>query len=102
MSRHTEHILARLGLALAVLLPARAGAQDPALFVRPQVAPDEVDFEGLTSLSLGSGARRRRDRGVLEPRGTELPGPAGVLRGRHPQPLRTRRAGRRAERPAAG
>jgi hypothetical protein len=57
MSRNTEHILAGLGLALAVLLPTRAGAQDPALFVRPQVAPDEVDFEGLTSLSLGSGAR---------------------------------------------
>jgi long-subunit fatty acid transport protein len=34
-----------------------ASAQDPSPIIRPQVAPDEIDFEGLTSLSLGSGAR---------------------------------------------
>lgn len=39
------------------LFPVLAGAQAPQPIVRPQVAPDEIDFEGLTSLSLGSGAR---------------------------------------------
>jgi hypothetical protein len=41
----------------ACVLAAPAGAQQPQPIVRPQVAPDEIDFEGLASLSLGSGAR---------------------------------------------
>jgi long-subunit fatty acid transport protein len=46
----------RVGLALAAwVLPALAAAQAP--LVTPDVPPDEVDFEGFTSLSLGSGAR---------------------------------------------
>jgi long-chain fatty acid transport protein len=56
--RSTDAVVRSLLLACAVLAPASAGAQDPsALVTPPQVAPDEVDFEGLTSLSLGSGAR---------------------------------------------
>lgn len=48
----------RLALAcLSCLVPGMATAQDPSPIMRPQVAPDEIDFEGLTSLSLGSGAR---------------------------------------------
>lgn len=38
-------------------LPALGYAQAPQTILRPAIAPDEVDFEGLTSLSLGSGAR---------------------------------------------
>lgn len=59
MRRPTDHaVLRTLLLACCALLPAVAGAQDPsALVTPPNVAPDEVDFEGLTSLSLGSGAR---------------------------------------------
>jgi len=50
--------LTRVALAgLGLLVPRVGGAQEPSPIVRPQVAPDEIDFEGLTSLSLGSGAR---------------------------------------------
>jgi hypothetical protein len=49
--------LLALGASLAVLRSAPAAAQAPPIQERPQIAPDEVDFEGLTSLSLGSGAR---------------------------------------------
>jgi hypothetical protein len=48
------------GLMLAVagsLAPDILTAQEAEPIMRPQVAPDEIDFEGLTSLSLGSGAR---------------------------------------------
>jgi hypothetical protein len=49
---------ARLALVgLCCLVPVMGSAQEPPAIVRPQVAPDEIDFEGLTSLSLGSGAR---------------------------------------------
>ncbi|MET0553414.1 MAG: hypothetical protein ABW221_10290 [Vicinamibacteria bacterium] len=58
MPRSTDLLLRTLLLAWAALAPAAVGAQDPsALATPPQVAPDEIDFEGLTSLSLGSGAR---------------------------------------------
>jgi hypothetical protein len=49
---------ARLVLAgFSILAPELGSAQAPSPVIRPQVAPDEIDFEGLTSLSLGSGAR---------------------------------------------
>jgi long-chain fatty acid transport protein len=41
----------------AVLVPASASAQTPVPTPPPAFAPDEKDFEGLTSLALGSGAR---------------------------------------------
>jgi hypothetical protein len=56
--RSTDTLLRMLLVACAALAPGAAVAQDPsALVTPPQVAPDEIDFEGLTSLSLGSGAR---------------------------------------------
>ena len=52
------HVRQRLLLVVATcLVPSIGAAQVPPTIVRPSVAPDEVDFEGLTSLSLGSGAR---------------------------------------------
>ena len=56
MRRSTDALIRTLLLAGAALAPASVAAQAP-LIARPSVAPDEVDFEGLTSLSLGSGAR---------------------------------------------
>jgi hypothetical protein len=62
VSRSREASARALGTRLALALvpcftPVLAAAQEPQPIVRPQVAPDEIDFEGLTSLSLGSGAR---------------------------------------------
>ena len=59
MPRSTDARIRTLLLACAALCPAAVGAQDPSAPVAPPVvvAPDEVDFEGLTSLSLVSGAR---------------------------------------------
>lgn len=58
MRRSCAALCRALLIAGAALAPAAAAAQDPsALATTPTVAPDEVDFEGLTSLSLGSGAR---------------------------------------------
>ena len=42
-------------VTVACFLPALVAAQPPV--VTPDVPPDEIDFEGFTSLSLGSGAR---------------------------------------------
>ena len=45
-------------LFLAVLLASGpAAAQAPPIQAQPDVPPDEIDFEGFTSLALGSGAR---------------------------------------------
>ena len=44
-------------LVLLAALGSRAEAQVPAPTPQPIIAADEKDFEGLTSLSLGSGAR---------------------------------------------
>jgi len=55
--RSTDALIRSLLLAGAALAPAGVAAQAPVIARPPSVAPDEVDFEGLTSLSLGSGAR---------------------------------------------
>jgi hypothetical protein len=55
--RSTDVLLRTIVLAATALAPAGAGAQEPVTARPISVAPDEVDFEGLTSLSLGSGAR---------------------------------------------
>jgi long-chain fatty acid transport protein len=55
--RSTDALIRSLLLAGAALAPAAVAAQAPVIARPPSVAPDEVDFEGLTSLSLGSGAR---------------------------------------------
>lgn len=55
--RPTDALLRTIVLAGTTLAPTGAAAQAPVVARPPSVAPDEVDFEGLTSLSLGSGAR---------------------------------------------
>ena len=44
-------------LALAVLFAAAAAQAQQPIVLPPQIPPDEIDFEGFTSLALGSGAR---------------------------------------------
>jgi hypothetical protein len=44
-------------LALAAFLTAWPVAAQQPIVLPPQIPPDEIDFEGFTSLALGSGAR---------------------------------------------